>query len=69
MTPKTVFGIIVRTLGLISLLYMLLFSFALGMMPRSVGLGIYYLIWLTLSIWLLSGARALVNFSYRNERE
>lgn len=68
MTPKSVFGIIVRTLGLVSLLYMILFSFAVGMIPRTITLTVYYLIWLAASLWLLSGARALVDFSYRNEK-
>ena len=66
MNPKQVFGIIVRTAGLISLLYLLMSSMAFGMIPRSFTLALYYLAWLAISLWLLSGARLLIAFSYKD---
>ena len=67
MKPKEVFGIIVRTAGLISLLYLLMSSMAFGMFERSFVVVLYYLAWLAISIWLLRGARLLVAFAYKDE--
>ena len=67
MTPKAIFGIIVRTTGLISLLYFIMFSLTVGMFSFSAKFFFLSVVWLALSIWLLGGARALVNFAYKNE--
>ena len=67
MTPKDIFGIIVRITGLISLLYFVMFSLSLGMFSLSPRFVIICLIWLGASVWLLKGARALVELAYRDD--
>ena len=67
MKPKDVFGIIVRTLGLISLLLLVMSSLGLRRMSLSFVFLLYYTVWGAISIWLLRGARLLVKFSYKDE--
>ncbi|MEO7412278.1 MAG: hypothetical protein ABIZ81_02885 [Opitutaceae bacterium] len=64
MKAPELFGVAVRTIGLISLLYLLSTSFILSGMTMSFGFFWRQVIWLAVSIYLLRGAPNLVQFAY-----
>jgi type IV secretory pathway VirB3-like protein len=66
MKPPELFGVAVRIIGLVSLIYML----ASSVLFIAAGLPWLFIVktivWLILSLWLLRGAPALVRFAYPN---
>lgn len=64
MKASELFGVAVRTVGLISLLYMIGGSFLLFGMSMSFGFFVRQIIWAALSIYLLRGAPLVVRFAY-----
>ncbi len=70
MKPKEVFGIIIRTIGVLTLLYGLTIVMALGAWwPRSFSTFLHYVAWLALSLWFIRGAPSLVRFAYQKNEE
>lgn len=70
MNAKSIFGIIVRTIGLISLLYCvhtIIFGMTMGLFGSTIRFTFLGLIWVGISFWMLSGAKALVDFAYKDE--
>ena len=66
MKPHEMFGVAVRIVGLVSLIYMLASSvlFLAASLPWLFIVKL--IVWLMLSLWLLRGAPALVRFAYPN---
>ena len=65
MKSSEFFGVAVRTVGLISLLYALASALLLfGSGFSSFGFVMKQIIWLALSVYLLRGAPAVVRFAY-----
>lgn len=66
MKPSEIFALVVRIVGLVSLVYMLSSSLLL------IGLGLPWMlvvktmVWFLVSLWLLRGAPQLVRFAYPN---
>lgn len=64
MKPREAFGLAVRIIGLVSLLYFFAttaFLFSFGMPWQFV---VRAILWLAASLWLLRGAPQLVRFAY-----
>jgi hypothetical protein len=64
MKASELFGVAVRTVGLMSLLYMIGGSFLLFGMSMSFGFFVRQIIWAALSLYLLRGAPHVVRFAY-----
>jgi hypothetical protein len=64
MKPPQLFALIVRVVGLLSLLYMLGSTVLLAGIGLSWLFAVKAILWLLLSLWLLRGAPGLVRFSY-----
>jgi hypothetical protein len=63
MNPVEIFGVVVRTAGLLLTLmaFGFLFSAALSATP---GPALFGTAWLVIGLWLLRGGRAVVGFAY-----
>ncbi|HEX2855158.1 MAG TPA: hypothetical protein VHO24_18130 [Opitutaceae bacterium] len=66
MKASELFGVAVRTVGLISLIYMIGGAMVLFGVRMSFGFVVKEVLWLALSIYLLSGAPQVVRFAYRS---
>lgn len=64
MKASELFGVAVRTVGLISLLYMIGGSFLLFGGSMAFGFLVRQILWAALSIYLLRGAPHVVRFAY-----
>jgi len=68
MQPQDFFAVVVRIVGLVSLVYLVGTSlmFMGAGMPWAVVLR--FIVWALASIWMLRGAPQLVRFAYPNDR-
>ena len=66
MKPSDIFGIVVRTMGLILVLVALGYSIPAMVQP---GLLFFEIPALLLGFWLLRGGKAVVSFAFPEERE
>jgi hypothetical protein len=74
MKDRNVFGIVVRTVGLIvvlialGLIFPALLSLVMGGPGTLIGLLFYGIPLLLVGLWLLRGARSIVSFAFPQER-
>lgn len=68
MQPQDLFAIVVRTVGLVSLVYLVSTSLMLlgGGLPWAFVLR--FIAWALVSIWMLRGAPQLVRFAYPDKK-
>ncbi len=64
MKPRELFGVAVRVIGLVNLIYMLASALLLFGSGFAVMFLIRIIVWFLLSLWLLRGAPQLVNLAY-----
>jgi hypothetical protein len=64
MKPAELFGVAIRTIGLISIIYMIGSSTILFGGRMSFGFWLREILWLALSLYLLRGAPHVVRFAY-----
>ena len=64
MKPRELFGVAVRVIGLVNLIYMLASALLLFGSGFAVMFLLRIILWAAFSIWLLMGAPQLVKFAY-----
>lgn len=69
MKASELFGVAVRTVGLVSLIYMLGGALVLFGVRMSFGFVVKELLWLALSLYLLRGAPHVIRFAYGRSDE
>lgn len=69
MKPKELFGVAVRVIGLVNLIYMLASALLLFGSGFAFMFLVKIIVWAVFSIWLLRGAPQLVNLAYPGNSE
>jgi len=64
MKPRELFGVAVRVIGLVNLIYMLASALLLFGSGFAVMFLLRIILWAVFSFWLLKGAPQLVNLAY-----
>jgi hypothetical protein len=64
MKPRELFGVAVRVIGLVNLIYMLASALLLIGSGFAVMFLVKIILWAVFSVWLLKGAPQLVNVAY-----